>query len=306
MQKLDFITNLSVISKELRSQEIVNIFNTGFNMPKNSYNYDLINPILFATKGNYDLLMKNESYKEILNPLLASTVYDEKKLADMVRRLVMTSANHIVVEADLINFFNFHNSILTTLKLCSKVLMTSSVSYNYHESINDGILVFQIVIDEEGLETGKYIKIFTALQELIETIAKVLGDSDPTQEIILLDSGSDTNVGIKSQVETANAIFLIFKEVWDFITNRKSYKQEKNNKALLDSLSIRGAVKNQVDAGVLTEEEGKQYVHLIKTRTDDLIGMKVLPKQIVMDSRIVENKKILSEYEGLRLLKNDE
>jgi hypothetical protein len=52
----------------------------------------------------------------------------------------------------------------------------------------------------------------------------------------------------------------------------------------------------------LTEAEGKEYLHMIKTRTDDLIGMKVLPKQIIMESNQIENKKLLAEFEGTKML----
>ncbi len=58
----------------------------------------------------------------------------------------------------------------------------------------------------------------------------------------------------------------------------------------------------KVESGILTKEEGMQYLHIIKTRTDDLIGMKILPKKIVMESNNVENKKLLSDIEGIKLL----
>jgi hypothetical protein len=41
---------------------------------------------------------------------------------------------------------------------------------------------------------------------------------------------------------------------------------------------------------------------MVKTRTDDLIGMKVLPKKIVTETNQIENKKLLTEFEGLKLI----
>lgn len=43
-------------------------------------------------------------------------------------------------------------------------------------------------------------------------------------------------------------------------------------------------------------------MHIVKTRTDDLIGMKVLPKEIVLDANLIENKKLLSDFEGYKML----
>ncbi|MBJ7427369.1 MAG: hypothetical protein JHD28_00180 [Bacteroidia bacterium] len=67
-------------------------------------------------------------------------------------------------------------------------------------------------------------------------------------------------------------------------------------------MSIRSEIQKKVDEGVLTKEEGVEYILMIKTRTDDLIGMKVLPKQIVIESSQIENKKLLAEFEGMKML----
>ena len=58
----------------------------------------------------------------------------------------------------------------------------------------------------------------------------------------------------------------------------------------------------KVEDGILTKEEGLEYLHMIKTRTDDLIGMKVMPKKIVIDSNQIENKKLLEDFAGTKLL----
>jgi hypothetical protein len=75
------------------------------------------------------------------------------------------------------------------------------------------------------------------------------------------------------------------------------------NQALLESLTIRTEIqKKDIGEGILTTEEGKEYLHMIKTRTDDLIGMKVLPKQIVIETNQIENKNLLAEFEGMKML----
>jgi hypothetical protein len=45
---------------------------------------------------------------------------------------------------------------------------------------------------------------------------------------------------------------------------------------------------------------------MVKTRTDTLIGMKVLPKQIVAETNVIENKKLLNEFEGIKMLMSGE
>lgn len=302
MQKLDFVNNLETIVKKLQSQEISDTFQVGFNQPNTKYQFSNIIPLLFLSKSNYDQINLDLKYSEILENLNAKEIYNENNLSLLTTTLRTIEAYVLLSNSKIISLFLFHKTLISTLKLAKETLLNDNISKNFEDSIQEGINIFQVIIESEGLETEKYIKIFTAFQELIDTINKVLNDTEQKSEVILLDSGSDTNIGIKTGIETAKSLFLIFKEIWDFITNRKYYKQTQNNKALLESLSIRTEIQRKVDEGILSPEEGREYIHIIKTRTDDLIEMKVLPKQIAEDTNQVENKKLLAEFEGVRLL----
>jgi hypothetical protein len=306
MQKLDFVNNLNTIVEKLKSEKIVEKFQAGFSKPNLNYTYSDIVPLLFLSKSNYDQIKNDERYSAILTSLNTEAIYTEVNLSNLTTLLRTAQANSVILNSNTVSLYNFHNSLVSTLKLSNDILKNNIFDGNFEDSIEEGINVFQIVIETEGLETEKYIKIFTAFQELIECISKILNENDYKSEIILLDSGSDTNVGIKTGIETAKSLFLIFKEIWDFIISHKYYKQTQNNKALLESLSIRSEIQNNIDSGIITAEEGRQYTHIIKTRTDDLIGMKVLPKQIVIETNQIENKKLLNEFEGLKMLTSGE
>ncbi len=303
MQKIDFVKNLQTIIAGLQSELIVNLFNNGFSMPDVRYGYDKVIPILFQSKSNYDQIKNDDRYTSILSSFDTEIIYSEANLADLTKQLIGSqTVSGIVTRANTVELYNFHRTLISTLKLSKETLISDVLNSSFEDSINNGVLVFQILIESEGLSTEKYIKIFATLQELIETISKIYNETEQNPEIILLDSGSDTNLGIKSGIETTKSLFLIFKEMWDFITNFKYYKASQKNKALLESLTIRAEIQKKVDEGVITDEEGKQYSHLIKTRTDDLIGMKVLPKIIVLENKQIENKKLLQEYVGSKMI----
>lgn len=300
MQKLDFVKNLEVIVSELQSEEITNIFKEGFKKP--SFAYSQINAPIFISKSNYDKLKNDSKYNEILKSLNGEEIYTPQNLAILTMILQSTEVSRIVTNYTTLDFFNFHNSLLNTLKITKEVLLNDVLEKKYEDNLEDGILIFQIVIEEEGLSTEKYIKIFTALQELISAINKIKNEDVDESEIILLDSGSDTNLGIKTVIETAKSLFLIFKEVWDFCIHHKHYNAKLKNTTLLESLSIRTEIQKKVNEGVLTEEEGREYMHLVKTRTDDLIGLKVLPKVIVTETNQVDNQKLIAGFEGTKFL----
>jgi hypothetical protein len=302
MQKIDFVKNLDTIVEKLQSKAIVEIFQKGFAQPNQNYSYGLANPLLFKSKSNFDQLITEEKYSAILESLNSKSIYEEQNLSRLTTILRTAQANSVLLNAHSVDLYNFHNSLTATLKLSKEILISKDLDSNFQESIENGIVIFQILIETEGLETEKYIKIFTAFNELITTISKIFNETEDKPEIILLDSGSDTNVGIKTGIETAKSLFLIFKEIWDYVTSYKHYKESKKNNALLDSLSIRAEIQKKVDDGIITKEEGLEYTHMVKTRTDDLIGMKVLPKKIVTETNQIENKKLLTEFEGLKLI----
>ena len=302
MQKIDFVINLETIVEKLRSAEIVQNFRNGFVQPSVAFNYGAINHLLFSSKSNYDQIKNDTRYSAILASLDASSIYTEQNLSNLTTILKQTQAVNIVNQDNATAFYAFHKALVQTVNLSKSILQSDSMTETLKHEVENGVVVFQILIEGEGLQTEQYIKIFTALNELIEAVSKITNEQEQKSEIILLDSGSDSNVGVKAGIETAKSLFLIFKEVWDYIINYKYYKQKQRSQALIESLTIRTEIQKKVEEGILTKEEGMEYLHMIKSRTDDLIGMKVMPKQIVVDSNQIENKKILTEFEGYKML----
>ncbi|WP_321316247.1 hypothetical protein [Labilibaculum sp.] len=307
MQKLDFSINIGHVISELCSEQIVAIFDQGFKLPGTTFNYTSITPILFASKSKYDNLVKTEEYASILNKINASEVYEEANLAFLTTQLRNMPGRDLIINDKVSRLYSFHKSLVDLKKITTELLVDKKFSGDLDSLMDTGYLIFQIAIEEDGLEPSQYLKIITALDELIKTIEKINGQSDEDKNsarIIMLDSGSDTNLGIKSQVETAKSLFLIFKEIWDFITNHRFYKTKQQNEAFMESLTIRQKIVEMQKNGVLTEDEAKEYSFMIKTRTDTLIGLKVLPKSIMNTNHLVENKYMLKEYRGLKLLES--
>jgi hypothetical protein len=301
MQKIDFVRSLETIVEKLSSEEILLKLDESFKRPNDAFPFHNITPLLFLSKSNFDQLHADENFSEILETVNENGVYSANNLAILAPLLIHKPALNLVIHPSFIKLYNFHASLVLTLKLAKQALLNDSMNKGFEEYIQNGVLIFQVVIEGEGLETEKYIKIFAALEDLVEAVSKVNGNESKA-EIILLDSGSDTNIGIKTVAETAKSIFLIFKEIWDYIINYRYYKNKQRNGALLESLTIRAEIEKKVQEGVITPEEGKEYMHLIKSRTDNLIGLKVLPKQIVIDRTVVDNKKMIEEFENVKFL----
>lgn len=296
MQKIEFIKQIETIVDRLKSAEIVRIFQDGFKQPSSQYNYGLLNPILFVSKSQYDQIMLDVKLNKVLSLISGHQIYDEKVMSTLPNVLHTAQAHNIILNVNATNFYSFHKGLIDTLNVAKNLLSNEIINNDNLKNLDNGILLLTIQIESDGLETSKYIKILNLLSELVQTIEKVFKVEEIESEVVLLDSGSDTYVGLKTSVEIAKAIFEIFKEIWDFITSFNFYRNQQKNNALIESLSIRKQIQKSVEEGVLTEKEAQEYIHVIKTRTDNLIGLKVLPRELIIENHKIDSRQILEEY----------
>lgn len=313
MQKFDYVKSLKEIVKQLFSEQIVDFYNSAMKItPNGQYNnadFRELLPILFQSKGNYVDLQRNKGYENILIKVLANNIYSDENLAILAQKLSSDLTYEILKRKECVELYCFHNSLLMMLHSSESLLLSESLNDSFEDSIKNGILIFQTVIENDFLSSEDYIKIFVALQELTNIVGKIIYGKETEKyntEIILLDSGSDTNIGIKTKAEIAKAIFDLFKEIWDYITSFKFNRQDRKNKELLDSLAIRAEIKKKVEEGVISSEEAKEYEFYIKSRTDKLIGLKTLPKQIVIQNYNQPNRDLLENCVLKGLLTNKE
>ena len=166
---------------------------------------------------------------------------------------------------------------------------------------NDDTIIFRILIDGD-LEISRYNKILSLLNELIEIIQKVNSETTSKSTITLFDSGSDTNLGIKTTVETTKSLFQIFKEVWDWIINRKFYKSKLRNAGLLDNLNIMAAIKDAQVNNIIDENTAKIYRETIIRRTEDLLELNVVPKSLIEIKSEDDTKKLLGEFSEIKMI----
>ena len=146
MQKIDFVKNLEVIVERLKSKEILDHFQKGFLNPSKGYQYNQINPLLFLSKSNYDYIKADIKYSEILKSLNGDAVYSEQNLSILTVVLQQNSANQIIQNQNTLAFFNFHNSLVSTLELVKNVLISDSLNLSLDNSLNNGVVIFQILI----------------------------------------------------------------------------------------------------------------------------------------------------------------
>lgn len=302
MQKLDFSENIYSLKELLKSDEIIAFINKIPNGGKID-TYPLT-PLLIESKSNYDKI-EDEGCKEILKTIDGEIIYSQQNISLLINTstaitLQGQSKAALFTQLQILEFINFHTTLINSSKLSKIILLKNNTFSNIED--NDTV-VFRIMSVEE-LEITRYTKILTLLNDLIEIIQKVNEDENFHPTITLLDSGSDTNLGIKTTVETAKSLFQIFKEVWDWVLNRKFYTNKLRNTGLLDNLNVMVSIKEALDKGAIDEQTAKIYRETVIRRTEDLLELNVIPKSLVELNDSETNKKLLGEYQEIKLLES--
>lgn len=303
MQKLDFNEAINSLKEKLKSEMIVKFIDQ---IPLNGQiNTNGLTPLIIESKSNFDKISEESPEFEISQILNGQALYDQKFIGNLINQTVQTTISrqqkvHLFLQSNLLQFYNYHFSLIQSSKIANNILFDEG---NLDQIASDEIIVFRILVGEGSLDLTVYGKIFKLIRELIEIIQKVQDpESADEPKVVLLDSGSDSNIGIKSTVGIATSLFQIFKEVWDWILNRKFYKSKLRNDAMLENLAVFNAIKESEEKGAIDADTAKVYRETLLRRTEDLLELKVLPKKLVESKTEISSRKVLSEYSETRLL----
>jgi predicted transcriptional regulator len=198
--------------------------------------------------------------------------------------------------SDILSLLSFHTNLIAFCTAARKNLIFQGIDMNMQALLQNGFLIFRVLIEKENLSLKRYSQLFSTLDNFIGTISKIAGEPDAVVEIVLLDSGSDTNIGIKTGIETAKSLFLIFKEIWECLFNHEYYKLNKKSETLMKILSVREELQKKYSEGVISKAELKMYSEAITKDVLTLLNLQVLPKQLIDDSKgRLENKQVIAE-----------
>jgi len=309
MQKLDFTEAINSLKDKLKSESIISFVDA---IPKNGQvNTNGLTPLIIESKSNYDKISTDSEEYNISKVINGESIYDQGFITILINQTIQTTLNkqqkvHLLTNSNLSEFYNFHYSVIQCSKVANEILFSTDQS-NFAN--NEDVIIFRILVGKENFDLQAFGKIFKLIDELIQILKKIHEpDNEESSKVVLLDSGSDSNLGVKSSVQIATSLFQIFKEVWDWILNRKFYKSKLRNDAMLENLSVFNAIKESEDSGAIDEKTAKIYRETILRRTEDLLELKVLPKKLVESKTEISSGKVLSEYRETRLLEsnNDE
>jgi hypothetical protein len=305
MQKIEFTNSISIIFQKLKTEVLLLEMNKSVNNPSSSYSGQNLTSLIVESKSNYDKIVESKHIAKLLTLLGADTIYSPKSISELLNLLLSRTPTHQIFYTQVVfNFFSLQNTI-SILSKATENLFFEDTSVTPFDNLDNGLIIFKVYENDEGLTIEKFKKIFDLFIELIEAISKIYANEQALlkPEIVILDSGSDVNLGIKTAAETAKSLFLIFKEIWDFIVNKKHYENKLINESLFENLDLLQKIKECEENKIISPEESKTLLHTIKTRTFQLLDLNVLPKKLADKDVELSNLDLLLEYKEIKKLK---
>jgi hypothetical protein len=303
MQKIKIKENTNIFVAEMLSLTIVyNLnelqrgFRAGSDLEKkwNALKFQTIQEIV-KSKSNFDNLIQTTEELKIISDAIDTEVYTPENLAEVISILSNTTwqgKHSLFTQIRIIDFYNYHKGLISTESVVNSVIL---------EDLNrDDIVLFTIVCDSNPT-TQVIITALTTLQELIDLIEEIYNE-ERTNTVYILDKGSNSNLGIETGVKTAGSIFQIFKEVWEWIVNRKFYKEKLKNAAFVDELSIIRTIAEMKEEGSLNHEEALRYKTVIIRKVDELLNIDTVPRELLLKEGNKNDSLILKDYNEIRLL----
>jgi hypothetical protein len=303
MQKLDFTENINSLVSSLNSKKIIDAVKA---LPPNQAmpQVDQLTPLIIESKSNYDKIDSESGKMDILKALDAESLYSQTNIANIINAIVAIQIQHqhkvqLFLSEMFLPFYSFHENLLKTQSLAQTVLFKNNLT-----DLNSQDTIIFRILSGENIEINKYVKIISLIKEIIEILKTIFAQEDTEVTLTLIDSGSDSNLGVKSTIEISRSLFQIFKEVWDWIVNRKFYKNKLRNSGLMDSLNIMTAIHEAKEKSVIDEETARIYKESIIIKTEDLLDLNVLPKDLFQSTLATNSRKLLSEFSNIKLLEN--
>jgi hypothetical protein len=208
MQKIELLKNLQLITNKTLSTKLIDFFNG--NQKENSISSSLL-LILVESKSGFDQLILDEKQEKILKQFNAHKYYETSFFSAIIRFVSNnnydTKIKFLQQSKALNDFFTYHNTLLTTLRLIANMLFEDSelndsiFDFDYKKAENEGFLYFEILANEK-IDFETFTVVIQNINILVNNVYDALNSidnlkSEEKPKMILADSGSNTNISIK-------------------------------------------------------------------------------------------------------------
>jgi hypothetical protein len=301
MQKLDLRNNLQILASALKSTEIVTILDA-----PGAISGQALLHLVIESKSAYDKLTMNADMKSIIRLLAGNELYMTDQYSSIVVLIPQGNvpANNLLVnQTSIRRFFDFHKTLSTTFRVIDGLLFTDRQIFDTSGKVvvedltQKGLLMLE-TIDKGDIPLGKVTTVLQSVQNLLDIVILYLEKIEQKKverlaHLILLDTGTGINITIKLPEEATKIIGQIISELWQLVVSNELFRHKKRNEFIAESLTTLQKIKEAVDTGVITREEGEQWKRGIIHNTRKIVLNNTLPKALLQESTEVSNRDLL-------------
>jgi len=259
--------------------------------------------LLFESRVAIAELLKAEDTGKIVKALGVDEIYEPPRLARMLAAMTnQGQAAGIWQNNDYYReFFSFNNTIEWLIKVekaCSQLLEKDKLGETKPEEVVEIELA-----DYEGtsVEIQRVTKLFDLLSNLHTNLARVLGIGDAQLKVVILDSGSNLLVGLKTAVDIVKLISGLFKEIWDKIKYGRFEDFDRKIDSISKGLTVTAVIQQQIENKTLDEETGNNLKYRILADMTTLVGIGAMLPATELSEQ-VDRERLLTEKRGIKLL----
>lgn len=261
---------------------------------------------IFESYNGFIRASANPDKSNLIADLKLADIYDYAKISKIISIVETSKAPPIEFmtgAANIALFQSFTTSLKTINSYSDTFRRFLDISRYPHSKKPNEIVDFDILCPEkDGIAPSQLVSILESIENLHQTISRILGlDSTPIN-IVFIESGSNIKISIKGVADVIEKVSTTFIQIWRMIRSRELdkfdrtlesarkavdfivYIQEKQNKNELDGQEAGIAVKeiwdntfNIIKAGALPSTEFESNDEL---NTEKLLSQKREIKQI--------------------------
>jgi len=299
MQKLEIKENFSKLFLALFTTEILEIINSirKENLQQGTYNELKANLTkwVIESKSNFDNTIKDNKKLQLITSFFNVEIYFAENLTKLIAAISSfpyANRDRLYSTRIFLDFHTFHKTVLNMYEITNSIITESQEAEN--------VIMFTIV-SKEFPKIDLIIEVLEIIKNLISSIEDIYNEKTD-HRIYLLDTGSNTNIGVESGTTVVKVLFDIFKEIWIWMINRKHYKQKLKNTEFLNDLIVIEKIHEMVKSGVLTEEDGARFKEEFIRDVNSLLSNNTVPRKLLLEENTQSNQQSLLDYNEIRLL----
>jgi hypothetical protein len=268
--------------------------------PLSDQDKNLFSELVFKSHAGYFSLLRSETTRKILEGLNVKAFYEPSLLRLLVANTsTFSQMGQLRQIPELFSFFEKLKSLRAVYATSQSLLEIEKVGT---VEPSKGIVELELIeyADEDGVSAKRMTVFVSTIDELHMSLAIVLGTPTDALTFKYLDSGSSFLVALQCLKPIAETLNTLLNQWWDKFRFWRFDTFEKRMAAIEEGLTVADTVRQAIEKGTITQEEGANLKLRILRGVDNLIGIGATVP--LREDATVDQRQLLTDMRNTKLL----